>query len=158
MVKKSNQFSTLQELNIFIQNNLPKTIIDDRKVEKTLREVMIQSIKEVVYDAYTPSQYKRRGINGGLLDHNLMQITEAMMQGNTFVILFENLAKGNDTLEGKYLSETIENGIKENWSRQGEWSNPRPFVKEVTTRITNNPQPLIDAVKTSFLKVGFRVR
>ena len=158
MTRRSNEVKTLKELELILQNIIPKQIISDGRVEKVLQETMQKAVQEVVYDAYVPKSYKRRGSLGGLGDPRLMQITEAMMQGNTFVILFENLAKGNDTLEGKYLSETIENGIKENWSRQGEWSNPRPFVKEVTTRITNNPQPLIEAVKSAFVKVGFRVR
>lgn len=158
MARKSNEVKTLKELELILQNIIPKQIISDGRVEKVLQETMQKAVQEVVYDAYVPKSYKRRGSLGGLGDPRLMQITEAITSGNEFMILFENLAKGQDSLDGKYISETIENGIASNWYKEGVWSEPRPFVRDVMNKIMINPTPLIEAVKLAFTKAGFKVR
>ena len=156
MAKKS--FRNLKELEKYLKDTIPNQIMSDGKVENVLRNSMRQSIQEVVYDVYLPEQYKRRGANGGLLDMNTMQITDVLMDGKNFKMVFENLAQGNDTLSDQYLTDTIEEGLEHNWQKKGVWSNPRPFVATTMERIKQNPKPLIEAIKSAFIKAGFKVK
>lgn len=132
--------------------------MSDGKVENLLKSSMSQAVQEVVYDVYLPEHYKRRGANGGLLDMNTMQITDVLMDGKAFKMIFENLAKGQDSMKNGFIADTIEEGIADNWQKTGVWSNPRPFVRETMDRIKSNPKPLIEAVKSSFIKCGFKVK
>ena len=156
MARKS--FRNFKEIEKYLKDTIPNQIMSDGKVEDILKNSMRQAVQEVVYDAYLPEQYKRRGINGGLLDMNVMQITDVLMDGKNFKMIFENLAQGNDTLRGQYLTDTIEQGLEDNWQKTGVWSNPRPFVATTMDRIKQNPKPLIDAVKKAFIKAGFKVK
>lgn len=155
----SKFFANLSELESYLQNNLPKLIIEDKGIENILKRTMQEAVKDVVYEHYYPTQYKRRGDNGGLSDVRLMQFTDAFLNGTTFTMIFENLAKGRDSLNGEYISETIENGIEDNWyNPNGAWSDSRPFVKETAKNITIEPKYLIEAVKKAFVRAGFEVR
>lgn len=141
-----------------MENNVPQHLVNDRNVERVLKGAMSQAVYETVYGHYIPHEYKRRRGQGGLGDTRLMQITDAILKDGKFHIIFQNLAKGNDTLNGEYLAETIENGIKENWEKTGVWSEPRPFIQDTYRKILENPQPLMDAVKKAFVKCGFKVK
>ena len=162
MVKKS--FRNLKELEKYLKDTIPNQIVKDGKVESLLKTSMRQAVQEVVYDVYTPKgsptrpPYQRRGANGGLLDERTMQITDVLMDGKNFKMIFENLTQGNDTLSGDFLVDTIEQGLEENWQKTGVWSKPRPFVATTMERIKSNPAPLIEAIKSSFIKQGFKVK
>jgi len=158
MAKKANQFRNLREIEKYLKDTIPNQIMSDGKVEDILRNSMRQAVQEVVYDAYLPEYYKRRGANGGLLDTDAMQITDVLMDGKNFKMIFENLAKGQDSMKNEFIADTIEEGIADNWQKTGVWSNPRPFVRETMNRIKSNPKPLIEAVKSSFINCGFKVK
>lgn len=154
----TKQFKNLSNLAKYIKGTVPAKILTERKVESLLRNELRKSINEVVYDAYEPEFYNRRNMNGGLGDPRLMQIVDAVLDGNKFKIVFQSVAEGNDTLKGEYLSETIIEGIKENWEKpNGEWSEPRDFIESMYANIKSNPEPLIRAVKGAFIKCGFKV-
>ena len=158
MAKKANQFRNLRELEKYIANNVPDIIMRDRNVERVLKGTMQQSVYDVVYGHYIPHQYKRRGNNGGLRDTRTMEITEAIIKNGKFQMIFENLAEGSDTLKGQYLSDTIIEGIEDNWQKKGVWSEPRDFISETMNRILADPSHLINAVKKAFIKAGFKVK
>ena len=158
MVKKANQFRNFKEIEKYIKNNVPNIIMRDRNLERVLKGTMHQSIYDVVYGHYVPHEYKRRRNNGGLGDARLMQITEAILDGNKFKIIFENLAQGNDSLSGQYLTDTIVEGIEDNWNKTGVWSEPRDFISETMSKIQADPKPLIEAVKKAFIKAGFKIK
>lgn len=153
-------FADLKSLENYLQNNLPKVLLAEKEIENVLKKTMREAVAEAVYKKYTPKQYVRRGHSkNGLGDPNVMQFTDAFMEGNNFYMIFENLAKGQDSLKGEYISETIEKGISENWyDPNGAWAQARPFVKETANNININPSHLIDAVKSAFEKAGFEVR
>lgn len=158
MVKKI-QFTNLADLQKYMKNDIPRALSSSEKIRRELRKAMTQAIQEVVYDHYLPKQYERRGRNGGLLDNRLMDFTDAFLNGNTFVMIFENIATGNDTLKGEQLTDTIEEGIKENWGNpNGPWSEARPFMKETYENIIANPNPLITAVKLTLVNAGYKIR
>lgn len=155
----TKQFKNLNQLAKFIKDTVPSKILSEKKVENLLRNELRKSIIDVVYNAYEPEKYDRRKSDGGLADPRLMQIVDALVDGDTFKIVFQSIAEGNDTLKGEYLSETIIEGIKENWENpNGEWSEPRDFISAMYANIKSNPKPLIRAVKQAFIKCGFKVR
>lgn len=156
MAKK--QFRNLKELQRYINLNVPDEIFKQGKLERQLKEAMLEAVERIVYEAYTPTTYDRRGSDGGLKDVDNMMITEAFFSGNNFKIIFENITKGNDTLSDEFLTRTIEEGIESNWQKTGEWSEPRPFMREMYENIMANPEPLIRAIKDAFIKVGFKVK
>lgn len=158
------QFKDLKKMQEYMEVSFPTILFNDKKFESVLRNTMRQAVQDVVYKSYTPEMYDRREDNNGLSDTRLMQITDAMVTNGNLHIIFQNLAKGNDSLSGQYLAETIENGIRKNWDnpdttdKQGRKpSVPRPFVQETMNMIKANPQPLVEAVKDAFRKVGFKV-
>lgn len=158
MAKKAHQFNNLFALQKYIEANIPNTIMKNGNVERVLRGTMQQAVYDVVYSSYVPHEYQRRRQDGGLGDPRLMKITQAIVNNGKFHIIFENLAQGNDTLKGQYLTDTIEEGIEEFWQKQGEWSKPRPFVQETINRIKADPSHLINAVKKAFIQAGFQVK
>ena len=158
LARKANQFRNLKELEKYIINNIPEKIMQSRDVENLLKKEMHQAVYDIVYAFYEPKTYERRADNGGLSDMRTMEITDAIVKGKTFTMIFQNLAEGNDTLDGELLTPTIINGIKDNWEREGVWSEPRDFVYETVNNIIANPKPLIDAVKKAFVKCGFKVK
>ena len=157
LARKANQFRNLKELERYIINNIPEKIMQSRDVENILKKEMYQAVYDVVYAVYEP-EYERRADNGGLSDMRTMEITDAIVKGKTFTMIFQNLAQGNDTLSGEYLTDTIEQGLEDNWETKGIWSKPRPFVYETAQAIKANPKPLINAVIKAFLKCGFKVK
>jgi hypothetical protein len=159
MVSKK-QFKNLKSLSNYLQDNLPNLILNDAKFLSVLQNEMRDAVYEVVYKHYTPTQYQRRKDNGGLSDINTMQITEAFFEGDNFIMLFENLAKGNDTLSDEYLTDYIEEGIPDEYLTYGEgaWSEPRPFVEATYNAIKADPKPLVNALKDVFRKYGLKVR
>lgn len=154
----TKNFKTLDELQKYIERNVVPKFIENGQIESVLQTAMRKAVYEAVYQEYTPREYKRRNTKGGLGDRNLMQITNAILVDGNFSIMFENLAKGNDTLRGEFLAETIEEGIRSNWNNpNGEWSKPRPFTDKMYENILANPRPLIEAVKKAFKSAGFKV-
>jgi len=169
------QFTSLEHLQRYLESNASK-ILNNTGIEDVLADFMSDAVKEVVYENYTPSQYIRREDDGGLSDVRNMHITNVEVKGGKVSILFENLTTGQtsflpiynhnlDSLHGKFISETIEKGIKDNWYRPDVTddygrrpSDPRPFVEETIDMIRRNPQPLIEAIKRAYKKAGFQVR
>ena len=146
----------LNELEKFIKKNIPNQIIKEGKVELALKIAMREAVQKVVYDAYQPQVYSRRGDNGGLLDVDVMRITDAFVSGDAFNIIFQNVATGSDTLSGELLAPTIINGIEENWQRTGVWSQPRDFITDTVNRLLNS-NVLKVAIEDAFRKCGFKV-
>src|SRR5690606_37531924 len=120
-----------------------------------------KAVEEVVYAAYSPESYERREDNGGLSDPRNMQITEVFVEGNGVKLTFENLTKGNDSLQGEYTADLIEYGegfAGKHWNSVGEWSKPRKFAEETAIRLRSNPTQLLNALKSELSKRGFQVR
>lgn len=158
MVKKI-QFTNLADLEKYMKNDIPNALSANEKIRRVLRRAMTEAIQDVVYDHYIPKEYKRRGRSGGLLDNRLMDFTNAFLDGNVFTMIFENIAEGNDSLKGEQLTDTIEDGIKENWGNpDGPWSDKRPFMAETYNNIIQNPNPLINAVKLTLINAGYKIR
>jgi len=167
MVKK--KFKSLDELELYLQKNVMQIISKNASIERILAETMSQAVFKYVYDAYEPTQYERREDDGGLADQKNMFITDFGIRDGSVFLTFENLTQGQtnqspiygrsqDSLDGKYIGDTIEFGIKDNWyDSSGEWAMPRPFAEETVKELNANPTELLDALRAALTKRGFTV-
>ena len=90
LARKANQFSNLKELEKYIKSHVPENIMQSKDVERLLKKQMYRAVYEIVYKKYTPHTYERRGRHGGLADMRTMEITDAIMKGNTFTMILYN--------------------------------------------------------------------
>lgn len=172
MVLRSGKlkFSSVQELSNYLKNPaLNSSIFSNELIRKRVATQMSKAVQEVVYNAYLPEQYVRRGKDGGLGDPENVRITEVKVIGNSVRIYINNITQGQDrfipiygrqvdSLDGQYIAETINDGIENDWILSGEWSKARPFIQKTIDNIRANPQPLINAIKTAYRQAGFSVR
>lgn len=164
------QFSNLQDLQSYLKSpDLVNRVFTTERVRKLVAREVSKSVEEVVYKAYTPKLYTRRGKNGGLADPENVRFSKVEIIGDRISIFLENTTQGQtqfipiysngiDSLNGKEITDTIERGIESNWYRTGEWSKPRPFIQRTIENIKANPQPLVNAIKTGFRQAGISVR
>ena len=164
------KFTNLKQLTDYIKD--PQTnyiVFSNENIRRRVATVMSRAVQEVVYNAYLPVEYKRRGKDGGLGDERNVQITDVKVIGNRVVVSINNVTKGQnrfipiygrqrDSLDGQYISDTINEGIESNWYATGEWSKARPFIQRTIENIRANPQPLVNAIKTAYRQAGFKVR
>lgn len=159
---------SLKQAQQYLERNAPQ-VFSDKKIESILAKTMSQAVYDVVYSKYVPVEYKRRRNDGGLSDVRNMKITKVEVKNGKVTVLFENLTKGQthyspiygysvDSKNGEFITDVINDGISEDWYRQGRWSQARPFVQETIARIEANPSYLIEAIKSSYRKIGFEVK
>lgn len=162
------KFYNLKHLQQYLERNANQ-VFSDKKIESILAKTMTQAVYDVVYSKYMPIEYKRRRNDGGLSDVRNMKITKVEVKNGKVTVLFENLTKGQthytpiytynvDSKNNEFITDTINDGISEDWYQQGRWSQARPFVQETIARIEANPSYLIEAIKSSYRKLGFEVR
>lgn len=81
----------------------------ENEVADAVKQAIVQSAQNNVYDAYEPQFLSRKGANGGLLDENNLTVT---VSGNELVVEnntpFQHLWGGNYPTEN--LSDVIESG------------------------------------------------
>lgn len=155
------KFTTLDGIEKYLQKNIYEILFKSGEIERIMAEEMSQAVVDVVYAAYDPESYERRGDDGGLSDIRNMQITEVYLEGNDIKLSFENLTKGNDSLRGDYLGDLIEFGegyAGKHWNSIGEWSSPRGFAEETANRLRSNPTQLLNALRKALMSKGFSVR
>lgn len=164
------QVKDINQLNRYLKReDIINTVFKDKGIENVLAKEMSKAVQDVVYRSYIPTEYLRRGNDGGLSDVRNMKITKVEVVGGKVRVLFENLTLGQghfspiyehdyDSLRGNFITDTIEDGITENWYRTGKWSEARPFVQTTIERIQANPLPLINAIKRSYRKLGFEIK
>lgn len=108
-------------------------------VQAVFAQAMQESVHTEVYEYYEALTYENRADKGGLSDTENMVFTKHMKVGNTVVSDFENITVGVDTMEGKFISELIENGGTQGWaSPTGAWTDPRPFAQATVNKLNNS--------------------
>lgn len=151
------------------RGNIVNTVFKDKGIEKVLAKEMSKAVQDIVYRHYVPVEYLRRGNDGGLSDVRNMKITKVEVDNGKVRVLFENLTLGQghfspiyehdyDSLRGQFITDTIVDGISDNWYRSGKWSESRDFVKKTIESILDNPSYLTDAIKSAYRKAGFTVK
>ena len=108
-------------------------------VEDALWGGIAASVVERVYDAYTPTKYKRRYTHdGGLLDTDSYDF-KTEQHGNEHTLTVTNMTKGNpnyslsDGWDAGYITDIIESGKGYHWKKSEiyQTQQPRPFMEEV---------------------------
>ena len=87
-------FNNLKDLEKYLQSNLTNMLFDSMDVVKVLADTMSQSVKDIVYGAYDPVEYKRRGLEGGLADPRNGIISSVYLKEGNIIAVFENVTLG----------------------------------------------------------------
>lgn len=154
------QFKNLTEIQKYLEQNAMEVLRGSMALERVLADEMSSAVMTEVYNAYPhPPTYERRGNAGGLADVRNMVISDVIIVGNSVKLIFENLTEGNDSMEGLYITDTIEEGIKASWDTpRSPYADARPFVAETTRRLKENPTGMINAIKSGLRERGMRIR
>lgn len=168
------RFTNLNQIQRYIEDNV--SILKSKELEKLLAKEMSKAVHEVVYKQYTPKVYERREDSGGLSDTRNMHITSVKIVNGKVQLLFENLTMGQnnfipiyeynvDSLNGEFITDTIVDGIRDNWYHPDSTddmgrvvSERRDFIDATIKNIKNNPKPLIDAIKECYKRLGFKIK
>lgn len=155
------QFKSLAAIQAHLQGKAHQVLKGSMELERVLANTMSQSVIDVVYNAYPEGEEGRRGErNLGLADPRNGVVSDVVVEANGRVrLVFENIAEGQDTLQGDILIDTIEEGIKSKWMNpNGVWSEPRKAMEETANRIKQNPSEVIAAIKSGLRDIGLVVR
>lgn len=121
-------FKSFQDLAVFLMNEA--TDVYEEIMADAIKEELQDRIQEKIYDKYSPSHYRRRGENGGLLDKDNM-IVDVVHHGETILLNITNITppsnpKDKQLDSDKSLLENLEDGYG---SKSYAWNQPRPLGK-----------------------------
>ncbi|WP_341323362.1 hypothetical protein NSQ62_07780 [Solibacillus sp. FSL H8-0523] len=154
------KFTKYDDLEKYLTMLFPEILGRSRQVESVIIMAMSQAVYDVVYGAFETEEYVRREHDGGLSDIQNMGITDfGINENGEAYVIFENLTEGQDTLKNKLITDTIVDGIKNNWkTRPGPWTEERDFIGEAARAIRENPTELLDAFKNALVENGFIIK
>lgn len=143
------EFSSLKALEKYLQDKIDSALLVE--VARGVKEVEQQAILDVVYDAYTPNVYSRRGVSGGLADKENM--TESLVApGELWVENYTPFNGGYNTLNhGFGLDELVEFGDYSSGycydypfstTQEPTFIYPRPFTQETIDRLNKSKEHL----------------
>lgn len=100
----------VSQLNIEIMNKFLSDLVDviENDCKQYFIEKMQQSVQDVVYDAYTPTQYKRRTTREGLQDPNNYHLEAKLDADGKVCVFMKNLTRGDG--KAYYIDEGIVTG------------------------------------------------
>ncbi|WP_127566596.1 hypothetical protein [Paenibacillus xylaniclasticus] len=127
-----------------------------REGAETVTKEMSETIKDVTYNEYDPSEYVRRMDGGGISD--VRNYTVEIIGDNTISIT--NDATGADDDFGKPLDEIIVSGTGYTWKNSGIYKMqpyPRDFYSDTVERLKNNGKH-VEAIRTGLKRQGVDVR
>lgn len=80
------------------------------KAASIVRDTVYQTVKENVYDSYSPTIYERRGENNGLLDRENIEVNFVENK-----IIAGDMAEPNDSLFGTPIQSSSKRGLLYKW-------------------------------------------
>lgn len=159
------QFKNIDDLINSITTDIGSYMATGKSyLQDEIAELMKDAVNTTVYDAYNPVMYERRGEDGGLSDpRNLKLVGMDKLSHKVTRLVFQNITSGNPAyFSGDNLldntTETIVNGIQENWDYVGEWAKPRDFVSTLNELIRQRQDLINNAIKRDLKRMGFKVR
>lgn len=159
------QVKNLKQLEDAVRAKLNENKSFASNLENKSAEIMSDRIKENVYEAYTPSEYNRRGDEGGFSDARGIVFTDVNNTNNGLLLKLENTNTGNDSMEGEMLTNMFENGIQDNWDNPYAMdaygrivSNERPFIDDTISDLKQNKTELVKALRKDLKSLGFDTR
>ena len=89
-----NEYDDIDDLVKDLENEISKEVA--LNVAEEMKDIMIEVIDEVVYNQYTPREYRRRGEIGGLSDkNNIKEDMKVIKNGISYSTLHK--LSNNDT-------------------------------------------------------------
>lgn len=157
-------FENVSELMSNLKNIVAYEMSEDGDIGEIIKDVLVEVIKEHVYDAYSPKLYrddgeepfKRRRENNGFQDRDNIVIFEEFLD-DMLVIDVSNKAVGK--FDGERLDEIIISGKGYTWSKSEIYKTqqPRDFITE-TLKVLERTDIINKALKRKLKeKYGFQV-
>lgn len=112
--------TSLNDLKSVIMPNVNETLEED--IAPVVKSAIKYYIEKDVYNQYSPTQYERRGKNGGLLDKNNM---------NSDLVASGVLEVSNDTLGTPYYYAVLHGGHHEGEKRRRRSKNAGKLIAGV---------------------------
>lgn len=146
-----NEYDDIDDLYLDFEKDIQSKLLPN--VGSKMKEIMKDTIDEVVFNQYIPSYYKRRK-TGGLDDEENMKLSFEGINGE-YEITMINTTKGNSNYSNAegytegYISDIIEEGSGYGYDLDA-YIGARPF-QEVTQNIIDFTD-YIDTVVDEFLK------
>ena len=167
--------NTIKSLNDEILKHARDGLV--RRVSDTVKDVQKESIQDVVYNAYHPNVYNRRGENGGLLDKGNME--EKVLQSNKKAsLIVKNLTEFNRENEdddsfsynpsvyNDYLTPLIVLGHDRHigiggsgyiHNNEGDFTKSRDFIRDTESRLKST-NAHVNSMEDYFESIGIKVR
>lgn len=132
-------FKSLKDLEKHLQKAIDNSM--QNEVEEAIIEQEQESIERVVYDAYDPKYYIRRGSHGGLIDKNNMfgKLNSGRSNaGNSELSIYNNTPPNpnyrHSTLSSRFIDGAVEYGKEYDFYNPGE----RPFTEDAIEQLEYN--------------------
>lgn len=139
----SNLKEVLNKIKKEVQNSL------ETDVAEMVKDTIIKHVSEDVYQVYTPTMYKRKGFNDGLMDERNMDIFKYGECG----IEIQN----NTMDDGKNVAEVVETGIGYDFTGYGySYEQPRKFMSNTRDEIERDDLHKKE-LKQSLKNKGYKV-
>ena len=153
MPKKQDIDTLMKNLEERIAAAASKALSDE--VFPLVRGMMQENIEADVYGAYTPTQYKRRYDNGGMMDPRNIQGT---ISDDGLSLTIQNVTPPNPAngTTDKDLPTVIELGDKGGYdyypSKRNEYAEPRPFTYDTFMEVDKTRRNEIADILTKAMK------
>jgi hypothetical protein len=154
-------FQNLDQLFQYL-NQVNENIMANEVADK-VKSIQSEMVEEVVYDAYDPYVYERRGDYGGLSDtRNMIHTVTSTMNGLQLIIRNVTTGSKNSNFEIAGLIEYGHDnghGVYEyNYNRAGteqQFMQPRPFISETIKRLEQSLEH-VQAYQSGLIRLGHR--
>jgi hypothetical protein len=152
-----NDFSDLKSLFKHIQSEATKSLKSN--VAPVARQEMSETIQEVTFNQYDPSEYVRRELRGEKGLSSIENIQVELVDDHTISI--ENVTTGDGDDYGQPIDEVIVSGNGYTWEGSRIY-NARPplerdFYADTADRLRQNGKH-VDALKEGMIKRGLNVK
>lgn len=155
----------LKKFHVMIMNQFLKdlySVLNSKECFNYFAEMMQQSIQDEVYDRYNPTQYSRRGEDGGLLDPNNYDYNVSI-SGKGIKIFMRNLTRGDG--KAYYIDQGIVRGVDfYDWERSGiyhlqeQGGYPRDFYTYMEVIVEDKHKKLQNIIQRQMNKKGWKLK
>ena len=151
--------SNIHSQYVNIVKNITQAIVESNVIDY-LYDVLQKSIDEIVYQAYDPLGYDRRGEEGGLLDDRFFDFEINHINKNRLIIKVYTNVKTNGKNKTDFLDEYVVDGDKYDWENSPIYK-MQPFSRdfyEYAERTLMNDSTFKRIIKNALEKKGFSVK
>lgn len=145
-------FKDFKSLESYLKKKIDNAL--ENEVAETIKSTQQEVIQDVVYEAYTPKFYERRGRDGGGLG-DIENMHSTVKDG---VLTVTNLTEPNpdyehNLLKSQYIDTAVEYGQRYDYFNPG----ARPFNETTIERLQNNKKH-IEAIRRGLKRQGINTK